>query len=409
MTHGPVPESAVDPGPRWPGRVAFVHDWLTGMRGGERVLEVLCEIFPRADVFTLFHVKGSVSPVLEGRVAGCSFLARLPGLGRYYRYLLPLFPLAVEGLRLDGYESIVSISHCVSKGVLPPPASRHLCYCLTPMRYCWDLFPLYFGSERHGGLAWPIERLVAHYLRLWDLAASSRVRQFVAVSRFVAARIRAYYGRRAVVVYPPVDLKRFKPAPGATEDFYLVVAPDAPNKRIDVVLEAFRRLDRPVKIVGGRRGQPPRIGRRLGSGGGKIEWLGWVSEETLTELYARCRALVSAGLEDFGMAPVEAQASGRPVIAYGAGGALESVRGIPVRDVPKTDREEWLRRGYTAVLFDRPNGQALAEAVECFERVEDRFPVEVLRKWAARFDRSVFEEKWRSLLSGQSGRGGAGI
>lgn len=402
MPKGPPPGSHVNSASPRPGRPAFVHDWLTGMRGGERVLQVLCDLFPQADLFTLFHVKGSVAPVLEERIAGCSFLGRLPGLGRYYRYLLPFFPVAVEGLRLDEYDPIVSISHCVAKGVLPPPASRHVCYCLTPMRYCWDLFPLYFGSERDRGPARPIQRLVAHYLRLWDLAASSRVRQFVAVSRFVAARIRTYYGRRATVVYPPVDLRHFKPAFGAAENFYLAVAPDAPNKQIDVVLEAFRRIERPLKVVGGRR--RPRWNERLQNpGAGKIEWLGWVSEEVLADLYAHCRALVSAGLEDFGLAPVEAQASGRPVIAYGAGGALESVRGIQVRDVPKTDRREWLRQGYTAVLFDRPTGQALAEAVECFEQVEDRFPVEVLRAWAARFDRPVFEEKWRRLLGGRSG------
>ncbi len=402
MPKGPLPGSAANPESSRPGRPAFVHDWLTGMRGGEKVLQVLCELFPQADVFTLFHVKGSVAPALEERVAGCSFLGGLPGLGRYYRYLLPLFPLAVEGLRLDGYDPIVSISHCVAKGALPPPASRHVCYCLTPMRYCWDLFPLYFGSGRVLGPARPIQRLVAHYLRLWDLAASSRVRQFIAVSRFVAARIRAYYGRRAAVVYPPVDLNRFRPAAGKAENFYLAVAPDAPNKQIEVVLEAFRRLDRPVKIVGGRR-RPWRNPRRKDPGDRNIEWLGWVPEEVLTDLYARCRALVSAGLEDFGLAPVEAQASGRPVIAYGAGGALESVRGIRVRDVPGTDRREWRRQGYTAVLFDRPTGQALAEAVECFEQVEDRFSAEVLREWAARFDRPVFEERWRRLLSGRCG------
>jgi len=404
-----LPGPAADPEPLRSARAALVHDWLTGMRGGEKVLEVLCELLPQADVFTLFHVEGSVKPALEDRVAGISFLGRLPALGRYYRYLLPLFPLAVEGLRLDGYDPIVSVSHCVAKGVLPPPASRHVCYCLTPMRYCWDLFPLYFGSERPGRAAFrPFSSLVAHYLRLWDLAASSRVKQFIAVSNFVAARIRTYYGRRAAVIYPPVDLKRFQPASGGAKDFYLVVAPDAPNKRIDLVLEAFRRLDRPVKIVGGRRG-PRRDGRSEGPGARNVEWLGWVSEQRLADLYAHCRALVSAGLEDFGMAPVEAQACGRPVIAYGAGGALESVRGIQARDVPRTDRGEWLRRGYTAVLFDRPTGQALADAVECFEKVEDRFPVEVLREWAGRFDRTVFEEKWRRLLSGLCGGCRAGI
>lgn len=409
MPKGSLPGPAADPDCLRPVRPAIVHDWLTGMRGGEKVLEVLCELLPQADVYTLFHVKGSVKPALENRVAGSSFLGRLPGLGGYYRYLLPLFPLAVEGLRLDGYDPIVTVSHCVAKGVLPPPASRHVCYCLTPMRYCWDLFPLYFGPKRPQRAVFaPFSALVAHYLRLWDLAASSRVGRFIAVSHFVAARIRTYYGRRAAVIYPPVDLKRFKPAPGGAKDFYLVVAPDAPNKRVDLVLEAFRRLNRPVKIVGARRG-PRRNGRQEAPGAGAVEWLGWVSEERLADLYAHCRALVSAGLEDFGMAPVEAQASGRPVIAYGAGGALESVRGIQARDVPKTDRGEWLRRGYTAVLFDRPTGQALAEAVECFEKVEDRFPSESLREWAARFDRTVFEEKWRRLLSGRGGWCQAGI
>ncbi len=376
-------------------RTALVHDWLTGMRGGEKCLKVLCELLPRADLFTLLHLAGKVDPVIESHAPRTSFLQALPGVGRYHRYLLPLFPLAVEGFDLDAYPLVVSISHCAAKGVIPGPESRHICYCLTPMRYVWDQYPAYFGA--HGRTAAPrgLTRLVAHYLRMWDVAASSRVDEFVAISRFVAARIRKYYRREAPVIYPPVEVSRYEAVPSPERDYYLAVAADAPYKRLDIVLEAFRVLGRRLKIVG--RAPAGEAARSRRGGLKNVEWLGWRPDEELRDLYANCRALLFPGTEDFGLVPVEVQASGRPVIAYGRGGVLESVRGVSVREAGQRDRRSW-RRDWTGIFFQEPTADALVEAVECFEAVEDRFDPARIREWATRFDRSVFERRWKRLL-----------
>ena len=381
--------------------IALVHDWLTGMRGGEKCLKVLCELMPRADLFTLFHLKGKVDPVIESRSPRSSFLQAFPGVGRYYRYLLPLFPLAVEGFDLNAYPLIVSISHCVAKGVIPGPTSRHICYCLTPMRYVWDQYPFYFGEVPGTAVPRKFARLVAHYLRVWDVAASNRVDDFVAISRFVAERIRKYYRREAQVIYPPVEWSRYEVVSSPERDFYLVVAANAPYKRLDIVLEAFCRTDRHVKIVG--TAPPGHAGKSHQGRARNVEWLGWRSDEELRQLYANCRALVFPGVEDFGLVPVEVQAAGRPIIAYGKGGVLESVRGMTVEEVGKAGRNSW-EEGSTGIFFEEPTGKALAEAVECFEAVEDRFDPAGIREWARRFDRPVFEKGWKHLLGSTRNR-----
>ena len=376
-------------------RTALVHDWLTGMRGGEKCLKVLCELLPRADLFTLLHLEGTVDPVIESHGPRSSFLQAFPGVGRYYRYLLPLFPLAAEGFDLHAYPLIVSISHCAAKGVIPGPTSRHICYCLTPMRYVWDQYPFYFGKGGRTSAPRVLTRLVAHYLRVWDVAASNRVDEFVAISRFVADRIRKYYRREAQVIYPPVEWSQYEVAPSPEKDFYLVVSANAPYKRLDIVLEAFRDLDRHVKIVGhAPAGEAAKSRRgRLGN----VEWLGWRSDAEVRELYANCRALLFPGTEDFGLVPVEVQAAGRPIIAYGRGGVLESVRGISVKEAGGTDKGSW-ERGCTGIFFQEPTAKALAEAIACFESVEDRFDPPGIREWAQRFDRPVFEKQWKRLL-----------
>jgi glycosyltransferase involved in cell wall biosynthesis len=377
-------------------RIALVHDWLTGMRGGEKCLKVLCELLPDTDLFTLLHVKGTVDPVIEARVPRTSFLQAFPGVGRYYRYLLPLFPLAAEGFDLDAYPLIVSVSHCAAKGVLPGPASHHICYCLTPMRYVWDQYPFYFGKGGRSSAPRSLTRLAAHYLRMWDVAASHRVDAFVAVSGFVADRIRKYYRRQARVIYPPVEWSRFEVAPSPEKDYYLLVSANAPYKRLDIVLEAFRGLDRRLKIVGHAPAAERAKARQLGLK--HIEWLGWRPDEELRDLYAHCRALLFPGTEDFGLVPVEVQAAGRPVIAYGRGGALESVHGVTAREARSADPKSW-QRGLTGLFFHEPTGKALTEAIECFESVEDRFDPARIREWARQFDASVFVDNWKRLLS----------
>ncbi len=375
-----------------PSQVAIVHDWLTGMRGGEKCLKEFCEFFPQADIFTLFHLKGKVDAAIEAHSPHVSFLQAFPGLGRYYRYLLPIFPLAVEGFKLNSYPIVLSISHCAAKGVIPGPQSFHVCYCLTPMRYIWDLYPIYFGLNSQQRLPRVAPRVMSHYLRLWDVAASSRVDEFVAISRFVAARIWKYYRRKSQVIYPPIAWDQFRPVSSKRKDYYLVVAADAQYKRLDIVLDACRTIDVTVKIVG--KAPALSAGRNaLQRYAPKVEWLGWVSDRELRDLYAHCRALIYPGAEDFGLVPVEAQASGRPVIAYGEGGALESVQGVFVGDAARMKKKAW-QKGYTGIFFSQPTGKGLAEAIECFESIEHYFDPETIRKWAKQFDRSVFKESW---------------
>jgi glycosyltransferase involved in cell wall biosynthesis len=337
-----------------------------------------------------------VDPVIESHAPQTSFLQAFPGVGRYYRYLLPFFPMAAEGFDLDAYPLIVSISHCAAKGVIPGPTSRHICYCLTPIRYVWDQYPFYFGKGKRTAAPRSLTRLVAHYLRLWDVAASNRVDDFVAISDFVAERIRKYYRREAQVIYPPVECSRFEAVPSPEKDYYLVVSANAPYKRLDIVLDAFRNLDRHVKIVG--HAPAGDLARARQQNLRNVEWLGWRPDEELRDLYANCRALLFPGTEDFGLVPVEVQAAGRPVIAYGRGGALESVRGMPVSEARRMDRKE-LQNGLTGLFFHEPTGKALAEAIECFESVEDHFDPPSIREWAGRFDQSVFEQHWKRLLS----------
>ncbi len=361
-------------------KVALVHDWLTGMRGGERCLEQLCRLFPEAHLYTLFHFKGTVDPVIESHPIETSFLQRFPFVKGHYRSYLPLFPLAVEGFHLEDYDLIVSTSHCVAKGIIPNPEALHLCYCFTPMRYIWDRRFDYFGGK--GKIKGNMISLVLHYLRQWDVTSARRVSRFVAISEYVKKRIKSFYERDAAVLYPPVDCARFKPSEDV-EDFYLLVSAFAPYKKMDQAILAFNRLGRRLVVVGSGQEE-----KRLKSLAGKnVEFLGRVSGEELAGLYARCRALIFPGVEDFGLVPVEVQASGRPVIAYGRGGVLESV--IPHKDENHPG---------TGLFFDRQVPTAICEAVEAFEKIETHFSPDEIRKNALRFDTNRFAEGFRKLV-----------
>jgi len=366
-------------------RVALVHDWLTGMRGGERCLEVLCELFPDAPLFTLLHVPGSVTTPIERRRIVTSFVQRLPRASTRYRYYLPTFPLAISRFDLSGYDVIVSMSHCVAKGVRVPPGALHLCYCFSPMRYAWDLSSDYFGPG-HGLAARVLGPPIAAALRRWDRRTSG-VHRFVAISRHIGDRIRRAYDRSADVIYPPVDVQRFEIA-DAADDYYLVVGALVPYKRIDLAVGAANRLGRRLVIVG----TGPEDARLRALAGPTVSFLGWQPDAEIARLYARCRALIFPAVEDFGITPLEAAAAGRPTLALARGGALETMVGSDVADAPPT-----------AVFFAEQTVDALVEAIERFERAADRFDAKALRARAESFDRPIFKQKLGDYIAARWG------
>jgi glycosyltransferase involved in cell wall biosynthesis len=365
-------------------RVAVVHDWLTGMRGGEKCLEVLCRRWPQAQLYTLLHRPGSVSEAIESLPRHTSFLNRLPGVGSYYRYLLPLMPLAAAAWRLPPCDLVVSFSHCVAKSARPPRGVPHVCYCFTPMRYAWHLRDSYFSKERVRGLkARLLGRLLAR-LRDWDNKTADTVTHFVAISQTVQHRIRECYGRDSTVIYPPVDTDFYCPAPVPREDYYLAVSAFAPYKRLDLAVAACNRLGRPLVIIG--TGQDERRLKKLA--GPTIHFLGWQSDAQVRDHLRRCRALLFPGEEDFGIVPVEAQACGAPVIALGKGGATETV-------IPHGGRRE-----PTGVFFAEQSVDALLEALTTFETNAADFSAAAARRQAVRFNAGRFREELFGYLDG---------
>ncbi len=358
-----------------------MHDWLTGMRGGERCLEVFCELFPEADLFTLLHVPGSVSETIERRRITTSFIQRLPGAAESYRSYLPLFPAAVGRFDLRGYDLVLSASHAVAKGVRVPPGALHVCYCFTPMRYVWDLYGEYFGP-RAGPLTRAVMPPLAAWLRRWDRRTAGGVHHFIAISRFVADRILRAYGRPADVIHPPVDVARFRVEEGPGE-FYLVVSALTPYKRVDLAVAAASKLGRRLVVVG----TGPEAARLRAQAGPTVELLGWRDDAVIAELYARCRALLFPTLEDFGITPLEAMASGRPVIALGQGGALETVVGAGGGEPA------------TGIFFERQSVDDLMDAIRRFESGSLRFEPKALRRRAEAFDRPVFKERVEQYLA----------
>jgi glycosyltransferase involved in cell wall biosynthesis len=357
-------------------RVALVHDWLTGMRGGERVLEVLCELYPNADIFTLFHRAGSVSPSIEQHRIHTSWLQHLPFASRHYRRYLPLFPGAAERFDLNPYDLVISSSHCVAKSVIRGESARHLCYCHSPMRYAWDQFEAYFGADRVGAVASRfLYRPILSRLAAWDARTATRADRFVANSRHVAGRIARYYNRNADVVYPPVDTAFYSPAAVAPESHFLIVSALVPYKRIDLAIEACRRAGARLRIVG----DGPDRERLERVAGDDVTLLGSLSDEAIREEYRRALAFILPGEEDFGIAPVEAQACGRPVIALGRGGALETV----------VD-------GETGVLFGELTTESLAAALERVAAL--RFDTGRIRAHAEQFSRDRHVARMRETI-----------
>jgi glycosyltransferase involved in cell wall biosynthesis len=329
-------------------RVAIVHYWLIGMRGGEKVVEALCDLFPAADIFTHVYAPDAVSDTIRRHAVKTSFIASLPRARRLYKNYLPLMPLALELLDLRGYDLVISSESGPAKGVIVPPSAAHLCYCHSPMRYVWSMAQDYRANA--GFLKRCLLPPIAHYLRLWDAAAAQRVDHFVANSLTVKARLRRYYGRDADVVPPPVDVGAFAIAgEGEVEDYCLLAGELVRYKRADLAVEAFNQMGERLVVIGG--GEMLKAIRRLA--GPTVTVMGPQPFEILRHHYARCRALIFPGEEDFGIVPVEAMASGRPVIAYGRGGATETV-------VP----------GLSGIFFDEQTVPSLVAAYRRFRQTE---------------------------------------
>ncbi|OFW38801.1 MAG: hypothetical protein A3J29_13010 [Acidobacteria bacterium RIFCSPLOWO2_12_FULL_67_14b] len=364
-------------------RVALVHDWLTGMRGGEKALEVFCELYPDADLFTLVHIPGTTSPVIEARTVRRSAIQLLPFAGRLYREYLPLFPIAVEQFDLDAYDLVISTSHCAAKSVVVTGRARHLCYCLTPMRYAWDQFDAYFGPDRVGTVASALLRPMLAGLARWDRATAGRVHRYLAISQYVARRIALYYNRESTLVYPPVDTEFYAPASNeAAEDVpqldrphFLVVSALVPYKRVDLAMMAARRAGVALTVVG----NGPERARLEALTGDGVELLGWRSDEEIRDLYRRSTAAILPGEEDFGIVPVEAQACGRPVVALGRGGALDTVID-----------------GDTGVLVPDPSVDSLADSLTRAASITWN-PARI-RAHAQRFSRERFVTEIRHIV-----------
>ena len=368
-----------------PLRVAIVHYWFVSNGGGERVVEALAELYPQADLFCLIADPATMTPRLRKHRLTTSFLQRIPGGRRWYKQLLPLHPLALEQLDLTNYDLIISSESGPAKGVLSSPDACHVCYCHSPMRYLWDLFPLYRRAMRPlAGIAFA---LTAHYLRMWDLASAGRVDHFVANSYNVAKRIKKHYRRDASVIYPPVDVSAGYLSE-RVDDYYLVVSRLIGYKRVDLAIEACNRLNRPLRVVGD--GDQYKYLRKLA--GPSITFLGRLDDQGVRENYARCRALLFPGDEDLGIVPVEAQSFGRPVVAYGRGGALETVQGLMAGDRSNVEQS-------TGVFFAEQTSDSLAEALEFFESIETFFSPSFIRHSVERFDASNFKSEMSSFIN----------
>jgi glycosyltransferase involved in cell wall biosynthesis len=357
-------------------RVALVHHWLVGMRGGEKVLEAFCKIFPSADIYTLVSEPAAVSETIRQHRITPSWIQRLPRARHCYSQYLPLFPLAIEQFDLSAYDLVVSSDAVVSKGVITRPETCHVCYCHTPMRYAWSAYHTYRRSIES---AWK-RRLVPFfmsYLRTWDLAAASRVDYFLANSQTVANRIAKYYRREASVIYPPIAVSDFSIAK-AIGDYFLIVGQLAPYKRFDLAIEAFNELGYPLVVIG----DGPEYSKLKRAARANIRFAGKVSNAELNDRLSRCRALVFPGEEDFGMIVVEAHACGRPVIALARGGALETV-------VPEVN----------GLFFEEETVESLAAAIRRFTTMESQFQPDFIRETATPFDESRFTAEVVSFIS----------
>ncbi|WP_108838563.1 glycosyltransferase [Tateyamaria sp. Alg231-49] len=355
-------------------KVAIVHYWLVGLRGGEKVIEKLLELYPDATLITHVHDPEAVKTLTEGREVRETFVGRLPGAKRHYQKYLPLMPRALEQVDMSEFDLIISSESGPAKGIIPRPDATHVCYCHTPMRYIWDHYHVYRNTA--GRLTRAIMPLLAHHLRIWDVTSAARVDHFVANSSFTAQRINSYYRREAEVIAPPVAIDDF--VSGSVGDHYLMAGELVSYKRPDLAIEAFTRSNRKLTVVG----DGEVLEKLKAQAGANVRILGRVSFEQLKEEFAKARALIFPGEEDFGIVPLEVMACGRPVVAYGRGGALDYV-------VP----------GKTGVFFDRQTPEALNAAIDALESHPSLLDQpEIIRAHAANFHGDVFKAKIKSAI-----------
>jgi glycosyltransferase involved in cell wall biosynthesis len=367
-------------------KVAIVHDWLVTYAGAERVLEQMLAVYPQADLFSLIEfVPAQERGFLGGRAVHTSFLQRIPGIRRRYRQFLPLMPLAIEQFDLSGYDLVLSSSYAVAKGVLTGPDQVHICHCHSPMRYAWDLQHQYLRETGlDHGLRGFLARWVLHRMRLWDVRSASGVDHFIAISRYIARRIWKVYRRESTVIYPPVDVDAFTPG-GTRGDYYVTASRMVPYKRMDLIVEAFAAMPARRLVVVGDGPEAARIRQK---GASNIEFMGQQPFSVLRDQLRSARAFVFAAEEDFGIAPLEAQACGTPVIAYGKGGVLETISGLESTQP-------------TGVFYDRQSVESIVRAIETYEGNASRITAEACRQNASRFSPERFRRELREYVEAQ--------
>ena len=363
--------------------ICFIHDWLIDMRGGEKVLEAMVKLFPEAPIYTLFFKKENLSPTLQNHTIHATFLQYIPWISQFYRWLLPLFPIAIRSLDVRRFDVVISSSHCVAKAVRIRKDALHLCYCNTPMRYLWE-----FSDEYLGSFPKFVRRLAGLYfnwLRQWDRKTSRCVTAFIANSNNIARKIERYYGRQASVIYPPVSIPKNPKSKG--ENFFLIVSALVPYKRVDLAIEAFNLLKKPLRIVGDGP-LKTRLEKMVSDNHIVLE--GWLTQEELLERYANARALIFPGEEDFGIVPLEAQTFGKPVIAFGKGGATETVLAYNETNQTRSVSQS------TGLFFYEQTPNALIQQVEAFEQLQ--FDPAFIQTHAQSFSLERFQEQLADFL-----------